>query len=170
MSKLIYQRRRLNAQKEHTDFLVRCEQLKHDFASGGIVVKPLWWTDLRKIKLPRDKECLKPQGMFLINDISINKLITNLIGRNKDIFKQQELFHTGLDFTKTCKIIEHWKNRQSIIPPRVIWSSYSNSIEVSDGRHRLNAAICLGETKIPILVPNLELAIFNTCLDGTYNK
>lgn len=157
MSKIDYINLRMDAKKAHADFILRCERLKEEFLSTRLIVKPLWWTDLNKIKLEKDKEHLVPEGMVLINDIPINRLIANLFGRNKNILEQQELFHINLNYMKTCKILEHWKNQECLIPPRVVWSSYANSIEVSDGRHRLNTAICLGEIKIPVLISNTEL-------------
>jgi hypothetical protein len=156
MSKLSHYIRQLKEKKDNADFLARCELIKVQFQAGGLVVKPKWWTDLKKIKLKKDKEYLRPEGMILINDIPTDKLINKLKSGNKDILKQRQLFHDKLDFMRTCKIVEHWTNGEKLIPPTIVWSSYYDTFEIENGRHRINAAICLGDTSVPIMTSIIE--------------
>jgi len=156
MSKIGFTNRQLKEKKNNADFLVRCDFLRREFQAGRLIVKPHWWTDLKKIKLKKDREYLRPEGLILVENISAEKLIEKIRSENGRILKQGQLFHDKLDLTKTCKIIEHWKNGEKLIPPTIVWSSYDDTIEIENGRHRLNAAICFGEKYVPFMTSFLE--------------
>jgi len=156
MSKMSFTNRRLKEKMNNSDFLVRCDCLRREFHAGSLIVKPQWWTDLREIELKKDKEYLRPEGLILIENISVDKLIEKIRSENSGILKQGKLFHDKLDMTKTCKIIEHWKNGEKLIPPTIVWSSYYETIEIENGRHRLNVAICFQEKYVPIMTSFLE--------------
>ena len=128
------------------------------FESNVLNLRAHWWSSLAEINLNQEDEHLRPSYCIFVQNIPINIVIENLRSKNKSILVDKQLFHKHLQAPKVWRIINHWQKEEKLIPPTITWSKLYDSIEIEDGRHRLNTAMCLGENSIPVLVPkdNLE--------------
>jgi hypothetical protein len=128
------------------------------YESKVLNLRAHWWSSLSEINLNQEDEHLRPSHCIFVQNISINIVIENLRSKNKTTLADKQLFHKHLQVPKVWRIINHWKKDKKLIPPTITWSNLYDSIEIEDGRHRFNTAMCLGESSIPVLVPkdNLE--------------
>ncbi|MBS1596054.1 MAG: hypothetical protein JST90_17210 [Bacteroidetes bacterium] len=139
-------------------------------------VKPLWHLDERDIDFSKQKDNLEAhhfsQGFTIIPDVPIDLLLANFPEGVADMFHEKKLFREEGDLG-TTDILTHWSNNEKLIPPTFMVMDKTmhdycdpNSKEIYpfDGKHRLNAAYSLGETHVPILVTNKQLAKIKTIL------
>jgi hypothetical protein len=150
-------------------FLGECAVVEKECLQGKLVLKPYWWKDLEKIKLPKNKEHLRPGYMVLFKEVYISKIINKLKSRNKEVLLEKSLTQKYLDAEKTFNIISLWSKKKALLPP-TITVGCEGGLEISDGRHRLNIANYLGASVIPILVANIDLAEVCVMLDLDMGK
>lgn len=99
---------------------------------------------------------------FIFNKVFVKTIIENMDNINRDIFMEKSLFATEtncMNDLKTYKIIHHWKLRQKLTPPTIVWFNDSENLFIEDNRNRFNAAYCLGFFEIPVLVSANQLDI-----------
>ena len=92
----------------------------------------------------------------------------------KILYPQDEI---PLRSYKISSVIYSWQQGQRLIPPTILIynKEFAETLENSnfestedlrpqDGKHRINAAYCLGATNIPILVRNRQLDLIKKIL------
>lgn len=121
-------------------------------------VKPYWFADIHEIKLPQKLQYLKPDPLreVILNKINLTNLISSLGDGNKLLIQNPKLFKNNFSNKKTQLLIYQWKLEKQILPPSIKYCIKTNKIFISDGRHRINLALFLEATHIPICVSLTE--------------
>lgn len=119
-------------------------------------ISPIWDTPNPKISAPYEvpwnsEDKLRYQ---LIDSFSIKKLLKHVDEPYVKIFSSPGFFQINLDDYKVCEILNRWEKGLPVDPPTIIWDSSSKKMIVENGIHRLNTAIKLGVSEVPIIVPN----------------
>lgn len=114
-----------------------------------------WFLSFDEIEKSSLPEHLKPEASrsILINDVSMEILITKLQRGNPEIIKSKDLFHPRMNRNKTGQIVDAWKRNIPLLPPTIFFIPQMKRLEIEDGRHRLNIAYYFEAEKIPIIVP-----------------
>lgn len=50
-------------------------------------------------------------------------------------------------------LINLWRRGVKVLPPSAMLSQKLNRLVISDGKHRMNLALFLGATHIPVIIP-----------------
>lgn len=116
-------------------------------------------------------------GLELIAEVDIEILIDRMTKADQRMFRKRKLYNPSFNGHKISSVIYSWQQGQRLIPPTILIynKEFAETLENSnfestedlrpqDGKHRINAAYCLGATNIPILVRNRQLDLIKKIL------
>lgn len=120
-------------------------------------VLPMWHVNKEDIIFEEQPEILDAlllcNGFEIIHNVNFDRLLDNMIKVRAEVYRERKLFHEEFDDRKIARVIHHWLNGDKLIPPTItIESGIDGALFPTDGKHRLNVALFLGSTEIPILV------------------
>lgn len=134
---------------------------------------PLWHTDPIEINFEKQKDRLDDKllahGISIIENVEMEKLLDAMEDGNPLLFREKQLYHEDMIDTNISKVINHWQNREKLIPPTITLSDdfltstlkcppvNAPKLYATDGKHRLNVAYFFGSLTIPILVLTPQL-------------
>ena len=154
-------RKLLAEREERIKLNERCSEIKGMFDNGEFTdIKPRWHTDKTDIDFTNQPHQLNPELLlegYSIVLVNMEVLLDSMQAGNPELYREREMFHDDWSETNICKILDAWLNEQKLIPPIVIFNEDLNQTYLADGKHRFNVAYCLGEQKIPVIIPNIHL-------------
>ncbi|WP_425637892.1 hypothetical protein ACPUEN_00535 [Algoriphagus yeomjeoni] len=125
-------------------------------------MKPVWETLNPKLFKPYDEvwSVEDHQRYQLILDYPVGKIIKLLHSSYNRLFNSEGLFNPYLGKDKIENIKDRWTVDLPIDPPLLFWDYSTKSTMIENGIHRIDYAIELRTTHLPILIPRIDYAIF----------
>jgi len=154
--------KKLEAEREERIKLnLRCNEIRELFENDGLPeLSAHWQTDKKDIDFSKQPHQLEPELMregYSIEFVGLEALLDSMQPGNPALYRENQMFHDDWSDTNICRVIDAWLNEQKLIPPTVVLNEDLNQTFLADGKHRFNVAYCLGEQKIPVIIPNIHL-------------
>lgn len=130
-------------------------------------LKPFWIRDIDKARLLDSADYLlpDPKREIILSNVNLENLIDLLKDGNRDALKVPGLFKKGFNDKKTEVLINLWRRGVKVLPPSVMFSQKLDGIVICYGRHRINVALFLGATHIPVVISLNENNIMEHLLE-----
>ena len=130
------------------------EKIKTKFLDNQFLnLKPCWYQSWESIDNADIEEWRKPvyEKDILIQGVNLSKLMILQDESRKKKFEFRKMYHPRGYDDRTSSILSAWIHKIPLLPPHFAFYG-KEKLLISDGFHRINAALCLNETTIPIIV------------------
>ena len=116
-------------------------------------LEPSWLSNKLEIKKSKDPgwKDVNLNRYQVFCDINIDILLNNLSKDFHSYFFPKQLFNPRFDQHRTSGIVDAWV-RDIKLPPPLLKVNNRDELYIEDGKHRINAAYCLNQSKLPILM------------------
>lgn len=149
--------------EERTALNLRCIALAEKFRSGEFdTLDPIWHVKKEDIDFFKQKDQLDDEllveGYSIIPAVNFDRLLSSFHSNQGSFISDRKITDKrGFVDNQLCRIVEHWKNKEALIPPIIIFTKGLNQNWPADGKHRMKIAYYLGAKELPVIVPNLQL-------------
>ena len=121
-------------------------------------IQPIWEIKKPSKMGPWDFE--SELRFMVVNTVPIKLILEKLhISYCKRKFTHLGLENPELDKKKIEEILERWAKNLPVDPPLLIWGDGNWNID--DGIHRINCAIHLDASSIPVIFSRIEFPLWN---------
>jgi len=114
------------------------------------LIKPLWVNE----------ETQEKAQLINFNDYTIIVVSTELLIQKAHLLglKTETIFNNQINDFRYITTLEMWENKEYVDPPTIFIKNFeTQTISISDGRHRTILANYLGQKTIPIVVPKYDV-------------